>query len=432
MKVLVVGSGGREHAIAWKLSQEGITIATAGCNAGLKEIAGASCHEAKATDIESIVKIAREEKVDLVVVGPEAPLAEGLADRLRYERIKVFGPSKEAARIESDKSFAKQLMRKHSIPTARFEIFDDPSKAIEHIEKNYSDKPVVVKASGLAAGKGAFVCKDHQEAIEAVEKMMIQKMFGEAGEKVVIEEYLEGRELSFFAIVSGDTYISLPAARDYKRLLDNDQGPNTGGMGCYAPVPWATDELIEAIKTRIIGPTINALIKEGIPYFGVLYAGLMITPEGPKVLEFNVRFGDPEAEVLMPVLNEAASSSEKPALSEIFMKVAEEEPLKHTEIKAESYAVDVVMASEGYPYSPKKGALIEGIDRARKIGTLVFVAGAKTDEESRWITSGGRVLNIVGTGSTPAEARAKSYSGVEEIRFEGAQYRKDIAAELIA
>ncbi len=422
MKVLVVGSGGREHAIAWKLKNEGARIASAGCNAGLKELAGSSCHEVKATDTESILKIAEQEKPDLVVIGPEAPLAEGLSDQMRAKGFKVFGPSKKAARIESDKAYAKEFMKKYNIPTARFEVFDDPSKAIKYLESNFKNSPVVVKASGLAAGKGVFVCKDHKEAIEAVEKIMIQKMFGEAGERIVIEEYLEGRELSYFAILSGDTCITLPSARDYKRLKDNDEGPNTGGMGCYAPAPWVNESLKRKIEEKIISATARALEKEGTPYFGVLYAGLMITESGPEVLEFNVRFGDPEAEVLMPLLKNLN-------LCQIFSDVAEEKPLENSTVKTQNFAVDVVLTSEGYPYSPRKGAVISGVEEARKEGAIVFVAGAK-EEDGKWIVSGGRVLNIVALESSPHKAREKVYRYASKINFDGVHYRKDIAQEL--
>lgn len=418
MKVLVLGGGGREHTICYKLSQSS-NLSKLYClpgNGGISEIAeipeGISISE-----FDKIVDFCKKNQIELVIPGPEEPLVKGIKDYLEKEKIKTFGPHKVASLIEGSKSFAKEIMAKAGIPTAKFEIFDEPSKAKAYVEKKGA--PIVVKADGLCAGKGVFVCETKQEAITAIEKIMEEKIFGESGNKVVIEEKLVGEEATFIVITDGETFKTLPHSQDHKRLLDNDQGPNTGGMGAYSPAPVITPQLQKRIEKEIIEPVLKTLAKEGHPYLGFLYAGLIIIDnKDPYVLEFNCRLGDPEAQVILPRVGndflELLSLTFEGKLSEI--KIEE----------SSGAAVCVVMASKGYPFSYEKGKKIEGLENASKIpGIIVFHAGT-TKKNGEFYTSGGRVLGVTALEKDIPSAIEKAYQAVNLISFEGAHYRKDI------
>jgi phosphoribosylamine--glycine ligase len=416
MKVLVVGKGGREHAIAWKVAQSPLVkeVYIAPGNAGTAQV-GKNI-PISPTDIENLVKFAKEEKIDLTVVGPEDPLAKGIADAFQREGLKIFGPTREGAQLEASKVFAKNFMAKYGIPTARYGTFDNPEEAKEFI-KGLGDK-VVVKADGLAAGKGAFVCQSAEEALKVVDELMVKGVLGEAGKRVVVEEFLEGEEASYMVMVDGTEYVPLPTSQDHKRLLDGDRGPNTGGMGAYSPTPVIDKETEERIKKEVIERTLKGLAEEGIHYRGFLYAGLMLTKEGPKVLEFNVRLGDPEAQ---PILTRVESD-----LVEHIMEILEGN-IKGVELKVSpKWALGVVLASKGYPYKPETGKVIEGLQEAQRMeDVVIFHAGTKR-EGDKIVTAGGRVLTVVGLGKDLREAKERAYSAVEKIRFEGMQYRKDI------
>lgn len=415
MKILVVGSGGREHALAWKLNQSeklGKLYALPG-NPGIKEIA--ECIEGiSVEDIQGIVKKAKELNIDLVVVGPEVPLTLGLVDALEKENIKAFGPKQNAAILEGSKSFSKDLMKKYNIPTAKYEVFTDADAAKEYIKKEGA--PIVIKADGLAAGKGVTVAMTLEEALAAVDNVM--ESFGKAGASVVIEEFMEGEEASLLAFTDGETIIPMIPSQDHKRVFDGDKGPNTGGMGSYAPAPVMTKELIAEATEKILKPTIAAMNKEGRKYCGCLYAGLMITSEGAKVVEFNARFGDPETQVVLPLLEND--------LVEVMLACADGN-LKNINLswKNES-TVCVVVASKGYPGYYEKGKVIEGLDAAKNAEHLIFHAGTK-ENYGKVVTSGGRVLNVVDIGNNIKEARDKAYEGVSLIKFDGAFSRGDIA-----
>ena len=415
MKVMVVGGGAREHTLAWKLSQSPQVeeIFAAPGNAGTAALG----HNLplSATDLEGIARAARENQIDLVVVGPEAPLALGLVDELSSRGILAFGPSRRAAEIEWSKVFAKELMQRYGIPCARSRAFSSFKEAEEYLHTQPA--PIVVKADGLAGGKGSIVAGTLSEAHGALSKLMVEKIFGSAGERVLLEEYLSGREMSFFAFTDGIAVSPTLPACDYKRALDGDQGPNTGGMGSYSPPEFFTPELGEEIMEKIMRPTVKALAQEGRSYKGVLYAGLMVTSEGPKVLEFNCRFGDPETQVTLPLL--------KTDLVDIIQAVLDDR-LGEVEIEwLDKVCVGVVMASGGYPGSYKTGFPIEGLDSLDE-DILVFHAGTR-EEGGRVVTSGGRVLTVVARGKTLAEARARVYANIGRINFEGCFYRQDIA-----
>jgi phosphoribosylamine--glycine ligase len=416
MKVLVIGKGGREHAIAWKVAQSPLVnqVYIAPGNAGTEKI-GKNI-PIGATDISNLVKFAKEEKIDLTIVGPEDPLAKGIVDAFQKEGLKIFGPDSKGAQLEASKVFAKNFMAKYGVPTARYGAFENPDEAKEFI-KTLGDK-VVVKADGLAAGKGAFVCKSQDEALKVVENLMIKGILGEAGKRVVVEEFLEGEEASYMVMADGTDYVPLPTSQDHKRLLEGDRGPNTGGMGAYSPTPVIDEEMEERIKKEVIERTLKGLAEEGIHYRGFLYAGLMITKEGPRVLEFNVRLGDPEAQ---PILTRVESD-----LVEHIMEILEGN-IKGAQLKVSpKWALGVVIASKGYPYKPETGKVITGLEEAEKLSdVVVFHAGTKR-EGDKIITAGGRVLTVVGLGSTLKEAKEKAYEGVSKIHFEGMYYRRDI------
>ncbi|MBQ9634195.1 MAG: phosphoribosylamine--glycine ligase [Schwartzia sp.] len=417
MNILLVGSGGREHALAWKLSQSVHTdklYAVPG-NPGIAQFA--ECVSGiSVEDNDAIVALAKEKNIGLVVVGPEVPLVNGVVDSLTAAGIKAFGPTKDAAELEGSKVYAKVVMRRYKIPTARSEVFGDPARA--HVYVRQMRQPFAIKADGLAAGKGVILTKTVDEAVEAIDYLMKEKAFGDAGNRVVIEEFMEGEEASVLAFTDGETIVAMPASQDHKRVNDGDEGLNTGGMGAYAPAPVMTPELSERVMEEILKPTIEGMKKEGRPYKGCLYAGLMITAKGPKVVEFNARFGDPETQVVLPLL--------KSDLVEVMLACVDGK-LAETKIEwSDEAAVSVVMASGGYPGDYEKGKTIQGIKDAEAAGTLVFHAG--TAEKDGWIvTAGGRVLNVVGVAKDIRTAVDKAYAGVEKISFEGVHYRKDIA-----
>lgn len=416
MKILVVGGGAREHALVRALarSPEAHEVLAAPGNAGIAR--EARCEPVRADDIAGLVALAMREKVGLVVVGPEAPLVAGLADDLAHKGVLVFGPSALAARLEGSKVFAKQFMARHGVPSAGFEIFDDAERAEEYVRA--AGRPLVVKADGLAGGKGVVVASEPSEACAAIDRMMRQRIFGDAGARVVIEERLGGEELSFHIVCDGERFVVLGGAQDHKRVGEGDTGPNTGGMGAYSPVPMLTPDLEARVLREIVEPTLKGLRAEGIVFRGVLFIGLMIDAGVPRVLEYNVRFGDPECAVLLerldgdvlPLLLGAARGDLSSA---------------HVSISPDA-AIAVVMAAEGYPGSPRTGDPIVGLDEAAKVpGVVVLHAGTRT-EAGAVVTAGGRVLTITARGANLDEAAARAYEAVARIHFRGAHYRRDI------
>ena len=418
MKVLVIGNGGREHAIVWKLAHDSCApeLFCAPGNAGTAALA--TNVPIGAEDVAGIVAWAREAKPDLVVVGPEAPLCAGVTDALEAEGIKVFGPCQAAAALEGSKVFSKDVMEKAGVPTARFRVYRSSAEAIAGLDA--FSLPVVVKADGLAAGKGVVIAQTRAEAEEALREMLDGGRFGAAGAEVVVEEFLEGEEASVFALCDGERVELLPAAQDHKRVFDNDQGPNTGGMGAYTPAPIATAEVMDFTKERIVLPVLRELKRRGITYKGVLFCGLMIGPKGVNVLEFNCRFGDPETEVVLP----SVASDLLPVLLACAEGRLEPGMVK---MRPEA-AVTVVMAAPGYPGSYPKGLAISGLDAAAAAGCTVFHAGTAL-REGQVVTAGGRVLTVTAFGADLRAAVAKAYEGVGQITFEGAHYRRDIAAK---
>ena len=413
VNILVIGSGGREHALFWKLKESPLTdsIYALPGNPGMGEQIDIS-----ATDNEAILKFAKEKEIGLVVVGPEIPLTNGLVDELESAGIRAFGPRANAAELEGSKSFAKDLMKKYGIPTARYEVFTEAEPARAYIRKEGA--PIVVKADGLAAGKGVIVAMSEQEALDAIDTIMEDNTFGKAGTRVVIEEFMEGEEASLLAFTDGKIIRPMISAQDHKRALDGDKGPNTGGMGTYAPAPVMTPEMTERATEEILKPTIAAMAKEGRVYRGCLYLGLMITKDGPKVVEFNARFGDPETQVVLPLLDGDLVQ---------IMCACSDGILADVPIHWKSgAAVCVVLAAGGYPASYEKGHEIHGIRAAEDTGALVFHAGT-AEQNGKILTNGGRVLGVVGMGEDITSAVKKSYAAVEKISFKDAYYRKDIA-----
>jgi phosphoribosylamine--glycine ligase len=421
VKILVVGSGGREHALVWKIAQsrEAKEIFAAPGNAGIREIA--QCVEISSDDIKGLVNFAKDKKIDLTVVGPEAPLVKGIVDVFERENLRVFGPTALAARLEASKVFAKQIMVKAGVPTAYCEIFDDPQQAKDYIKKQ--NVPIVIKADGLAQGKGVIVAKTHEEALGAVALIMEEKIFGEAGNKIIVEECLVGEEASILVFCDGQNFIPLASSQDHKRIFDNDEGPNTGGMGAYSPAPVISDKLMKEILNKVIKPVVLEMSKIGCPYKGVLYAGLMITKDGPKTLEFNVRFGDPETQAILPRL--------RSDLVKVMQAVIDQELDRIRLSWSKDSCVCVVVSSDGYPGEYQRGKEIIGLDELKnKKGVIVFHAGTKL-ENGKILTSGGRVLGVTGLGNTIKEALDKTYQVVERINFEGMQYRRDIGQKAI-
>lgn len=420
MKILVVGSGGREHALVWKMSQSprlathGSKIFCAPGNAGISQIA--ECVDIKVDDIPGLLKFAQMKNIDLTVVGPEAPLNLGIVDVFEKAGLKIFGSSKIAAEIESSKAFSKDLMKKYGIPTAEYKVFTDREAAISYLKEK--EMPIVVKASGLAAGKGVIVAVTLNEAIAAVDLIMRDKAFGPAGDQLVIEEFLEGEEVSLLAFTDGKSIIPMPSAQDHKRIFDNDEGPNTGGMGVYTPAPVLTDSLLERVMREIMMPTVKGMESEGRPYKGVLYAGLMMTKNGPKVLEFNARFGDPETQPLMMRMDTD--------IIEV-MEAVVDERLSGINISwSDRGSVCVVMAADGYPGDYRKGDEIEGLEEVAGMDNVMVFHAGTTFKNGKIVTNGGRVLGVSASGSDIKEAIKNAYQAVSMIKWSGAYYRKDI------
>ncbi len=414
MRVLVVGSGGREHALVWSLLRSP-TVRAVYCAPGNPGMRGARRLAVGATDVPGLVAAARELQPDLVVVGPEEPLARGLVDALQAEGIPAFGPSQRAARIESSKVYAKELLQRAGVPQPAHRAFHRPEEALRWVRE--LGGPCVVKADGLAAGKGAVVCEDPRQAEEAVLALMVHGRFGEAGRRVVVEEYLEGEEVSALAFVDGECVVPMVLAQDHKRLLDGDRGPNTGGMGAIAPLAHLPADLTRRVLREILEPTARALCADGAPFRGVLYAGLMLTQDGPRVLEFNARFGDPEAQVLLPLLDSD--------LAEV-LEAACTGKLDSVSLRwKQQVAVCVVAAAEGYPDHPVKGRPIHGLEAQLGERSLLFCAGV-AEQDGQLVTAGGRVLNAVGLAEDVLSAREAAYRVFEHVRFDGMHVRRDI------
>jgi phosphoribosylamine--glycine ligase len=418
MRVLVVGSGGREHALVWKIARSPLVgkIYAAPGNPGIAQLA--ECVDIMPTHIDGLVRFAKQQRVNLTVVGPEAPLVAGITDAFTAEGLRIFGPSRDAARLEGSKAFCKALLRREGIPTAPFRTFTHAQAALEFLAT--SAYPVVVKADGLAAGKGTFVCLDREEAERVVRKIMVERVFGAAGETIVVEEFLRGVEASVMALTDGRTIHVLEHTQDHKRLLDGDRGPNTGGMGAYSPAPVASPEDYDRVISEILVPTVHAMNAAGTPFRGLLYAGVMFTRAGPRVLEFNVRFGDPETQPLMMRLRsdlvEAILACLEGRLDEVRLD---------WDRRA---AVCVVMASQGYPGTYEQGYEITGIEDAEALGDVVVFHAGTARSDGRLVTAGGRVLGVTALGADIEQARARAYQAVARIRFHGAHYRSDIAA----
>lgn len=424
MRILVVGGGAREHALCWKLSTEpGVdSVMCAPGNAGIARRFPTMAVDA--ADPEAILAIAEQQRVDLTVVGPEAPLARGIADLFSARGRAIFGPRRLAAKLETSKAFAKDFMHRHGVPTARYRVCGDVDDALTAIRGGELGDAVVVKADGLAGGKGVVVAHDHAQAEDAVRAAMIDRAFGDAGSRIVLEERLEGPEVSFFVIADGEHAVPLVAAQDHKRMFDGDRGPNTGGMGAFAPSP-LVDELLQATILRaIVTPVLTGLIKEGTPYRGVLYCGLMLAADGPKVIEFNVRLGDPEAQVVLPAIAEPLTP---------ILWAAATGTLRTGSVRVGNQRhVGVVLAAKGYPGEVQTGQRIEGLDRvaAECPDVLVFLAGVK-EKDGDLVTSGGRVMTIVAKGPTFESALSRAYDAVSKVHFEGMQYRQDIGRKAI-
>jgi phosphoribosylamine--glycine ligase len=423
MRILVVGGGGREHSLCWAISASPLCtkLYCAPGNAGIAQVA--ECIDVAAEDIAGQVALAQREKIDFVVVGPEVPLAMGLADRFTEAGIKVFGPSQKAAQLESSKGFTKELCKRHNIPTGAYERFTDADKAAAYIKAQGA--PIVVKADGLAAGKGVVVAETVEQAIEAARDMLSGNRFGAAGASVVIEEFLVGEEMSFFALCDGEHVLPLIAAQDHKRAFDNDKGPNTGGMGAYSPAPIFDAAMQKRTMDEIILPTARAMAADGMPFKGVFYAGLMITAQGPKIFEYNCRFGDPECQVMMMRLK----SDLVPALI-----ACADGGLKHFDLRwSNDSALTVVMAANGYPDAYQKGTEIRGLDAAGKVeGVQIFHAGTKFGPDGkRVLANGGRVLNVTAMAPTVEEARNRAYRAVDLIDWPEGFCRRDIAWRVV-
>ncbi len=421
MKILLIGSGGREHALAWKIAQsERVTkLYAAPGNPGIAE--PGECVDIADTDIKGLLNFAREKKIDLTVVGPEAPLSEGIVDVFRDYKLRIFGPKKKSARLESSKVFSKKLMLKYNIPTADFRVFDSFETAKTHVQT--APPPFVVKADGLAAGKGVLICPDEESALQALQDIMLDKKFGDAGHRVVIEEMIEGEEASVLAFTDGKTIAPLVTSQDHKRVFDNDEGPNTGGMGAYTPAPVVTDTLMDRIISTVLVPTVHAMNHEECAYSGMLYAGIMLTRNGIKVLEFNCRFGDPETQPIMVRL--------KTDIVDLFEATIDGKLDKMSIDWEAGASVCVVAASGGYPGSYEKGKIITGISQAEETGnTKVFHAGTAA-QANDIVTSGGRVLGITSWDSDVQSAIDRAYRAIGHIDFEGMQYRKDIGQKAL-
>jgi phosphoribosylamine---glycine ligase len=421
MRILVVGSGAREHALCWRLSRDPSVerLVCAPGNAGLaREF---QTRPVDPADSEAVLALAERERIDLTVVGPEAPLARGIADLFSARGRPIFGPRRLAAQLETSKAFAKDFMRRHGVPTARYRVCHSADAALSAIRSGEFGDALVVKADGLAAGKGVVVAETRTEAEAAVQVAMVERAFGEAGHRVVLEERLEGPEVSFFVIADGEFAVPLVAAQDHKRIYDDDKGPNTGGMGAFAPSRLVDEAMRERILTGIVRPVLHGLILDGSPYRGLLYCGLMLTADGPKVIEFNVRFGDPEAQVVLPMIGQP--------LTPVLWAAATGVLRSSTVAISPEPHVGVVIAAPGYPGEIRVGQRIDGLDDVGD--ALVFFAGVKSQGDGL-VTSGGRVLTVVGKGTTFQEAIDRAYAGVSRIRFDGMRYRRDIGRRALA
>ncbi len=421
MNILVIGGGGREHVLVWKIAQSPL-VKKIYCAPGNPGIAGlAECVQVAADDIDGLLAFAQQKSIDLTVVGPEVALTLGVVDRFQAAGLEIFGPNQSAARIEGSKGFSKDLMAKYGIPTAAYRSFTDRDQAVAYIRAQGA--PIVVKADGLAAGKGVIVAMTEEQAVTAVDEIMIDAVFGAAGSSVVIEEFMAGEEASFFAFTDGSNILPLASAQDHKRIFDHDEGPNTGGMGAYSPAPVVTEALAAEVVETIVRPTISGMAAEGCPYRGILYVGLMIADGRPRVVEFNARFGDPEAQPLLmrrksdivPVLQACARGQLTQTVLEWHDKAA----------------VCVVMASGGYPGSYANGVPIEGLELAAKIDDLMVFHAGTASKDGQIVNAGGRVLGVTGLGTTVAAAIDKAYQGVAAIRWQGAQFRTDIGRKAL-
>ena len=421
MNVLIIGGGGREHVLAWKMAQSPIveTVFCAPGNPGVARVG--QCVDLDINDFNAVAEFAKQNKVGLTAIGPEAPLADGIVDVLEAAGVVTFGPSKAAAQLEASKRFAKDLMQRNDIPTAKYAEFSDPDSAKAYVQSE--GVPIVIKADGLAAGKGVTVARTIDEANAAIDAIMIEKAFGDAGALVIIEECMVGEEASILAFTDGKTVLPLATSQDHKPAFNGDEGPNTGGMGAYSPAPLVDMDMMEEIQTRILEPCVKGLANDGISYKGILYAGLMITNEGPKVVEFNCRFGDPEAQVVLPRLQSD--------IVPIMLACREGVLSKLTLEYDERPCVTVVMASPGYPASYPKGIAIHGLDDAEAAGAMVFHAGT-AESGGNIVTNGGRVLNVTALGGTIPEAIANAYRYVGMIHFDGAHFRTDIGKKALA
>jgi phosphoribosylamine--glycine ligase len=422
MKILIIGSGGREHALAWKLTEsdrvEQVVVAPG--NGGT----ASSGHRISNFDAANagLLEFALEAQIDLTLVGPEIPLANGIVDDFQAGGLRIWGPTRAAARIETDKAFAKAFMERHNIPTGAYAAFNDHELALRYLLQQ--SQPVVVKATGLAAGKGVIVPDTIQEAETALRRIMVDREFGSAGDEVIIEERLSGPEVSVLAFCDGHTLIPMPPAQDHKRAFDNDAGPNTGGMGAYAPAPICPPDLLDQVTKTVLQPSLDGLRREGHPFVGILYAGLMLTQKGPMVLEFNCRFGDPETQVILPLL--------ETSLVEIVERSLDASLSQIDVAWKTGSAATVVLASAGYPGGYETGKPITGLEQAAGLeGVTVFHAGTKLEKTGQIVTSGGRVLNVTGVGPTLTQALERAYAGVDRIEFEGKQFRTDIGAREI-
>jgi phosphoribosylamine--glycine ligase len=421
MKVLVIGSGGREHALVWKIAQSPLVekVYSAPGNPGIA--AQAECLPIAVDRIDDLLTFAQSEAIDLTVVGPELPLTLGIADRFRAAGLAIFGPDQKAAQLEGSKSFSKELMAKYGIPTAAFATFSDYSAAVAYVRAQGA--PIVIKADGLAAGKGVYVARTLEEALQALQEIMVEHAFGEAGRQVVIEEFLAGEEASFFAFTDGRTILPLAACQDHKAAFDDDSGPNTGGMGAYSPAPVVTPALYDRIVREVVRPTIDGMAQEGSPYRGILFIGLMLSGEKIRVLEYNVRFGDPETQPLLMRM--------KSDLVPVLLACARGDLAKEHLEWHDQTAVCVVMASGGYPGAYRKGFEIHGLEETARMDDLfVFHAGTAL-KDGHIVNNGGRVLGVTGRGRDVAEAIDRAYAGVEKIRWEGAHYRRDIGRKAL-
>jgi len=414
MNLFVIGSGGREHALVWKLVQDERVnnLFCAPGNPGMKE---ATLVNLGVEDTDGLLKFAISNHIDLTIVGPELPLVNGIVDKFRTKGLSIFGPTSKAAALEGSKLIAKEMMQKYSIPTAEYQSFENTAEALDYITE--ATVPCVIKASGLAAGKGVIICNSVIDAEDAIKTMLVDKKFGDAGNLILIEELMEGEEASILVITDGRNYTVLPSAQDHKRVNDGDKGLNTGGMGAYSPAPIVTDDMLRTINSEIIIPTINAMANEGTPYSGVLYFGIMITSDGPKVVEYNVRFGDPEAQAIIPLIGSE--------FLDLLLASANGDISTITLSEEDRSSTCIVLSSRGYPGSYEKGMAIKGLEGNFSSNIVIFHAGT-TKKDSLYFTNGGRVLNIVGLGNTLEASIEESYDGVKKIDFEGMHYRNDI------